>query len=237
MTTALIDADIVAYRCAASAEKEEASIAMMRTDLLMQEIISATGSTGYKAYLSGYGEDNFRRKVDPQYKANRVDVVKPIHLAACQEFLVTHWKAETVRGYEADDAMGMSQTAETVICSIDKDMLQVPGYHYNFVKKEFKQVTEDEGLKAFYTQTLVGDRADNVFGVAGIGPVKAAKLLDSLLPQEYYKACLTLYLDDKERLHSNCKLLWIWRSPGDVWEPPVDPVAARMEEILNDQAG
>lgn len=230
MTTALIDGDIVCYRCACSAEKDPTDIALIRTDLLMQEILAATGATGYKVYISGHGEDNFRRKVDPLYKANRADLTKPAHLTACQEFLVTHWKAEVVRGYEADDAMGMSQTKETVICSIDKDMLQVPGNHYNFVKKEFKQVTDDEGLKAFYTQTLVGDRSDNVFGIAGIGPVKAAKVLDPLLPHEYYSACLTLYCGEKERFHNNCKLLWIWRSPGDVWQPPADELKTFIEE-------
>ena len=232
MTTALIDADIVAYRCAASAMKDPMDIALIRTDKLMQEILGSTGATNYKAYISGYSEDNFRRKVNPQYKANRVDVIKPDHLMACQEFLVTHWKAEIVRGYEADDAMGMAQTKDTVICSIDKDMLQVPGYHYNFVKKEFKQVTDDEGLKAFYTQTLVGDKADNVFGIYGIGPAKAAKVLDPLLPQEYYSACLTLYCGDVERFHSNCKLLWIWRSPGDIWEPPVNDLKEYLNEHL-----
>ena len=222
MTIALIDSDIVAYRCACSAEKEEQSIALMRTDILMKEIMDATGATGYKAYISGFGEDNFRRKIDLLYKDNRKDVVKPIHLAACQEFLVTHWKAEVVRGYEADDAMGMAQTGDTVICSIDKDMLQIPGFHWNFVRKEAREVTEQEGLKAFYTQTLVGDVADNVFGIHGIGPKKAAKILDPLDPSEYYQACLAMYEGDVERFHMNCKLLWIWRTFGGVWEPPME---------------
>jgi 5'-3' exonuclease len=92
----------------------------------------------------------------------------------------------------------------------------VPGNHYNFVKKLFTTVTEDQGLKAFYTQTLVGDRSDGITGVVGLGPVKAAKVLDPLLPEEYYNACKELYNDDI-RYHRNCELLWILRthkSPG-----------------------
>lgn len=216
---ALIDADIVAYRCAASAEKDDMSIALIRTELLMKEIISATDATEYKAFLSGSKETNFRYTIDPTYKANRAALVRPVHLDACKQFLVTHWKAEICTGYEADDGMGINQKPSgTVICSIDKDMLQVPGQHYNFVKKEFTQVTADQGLKSFYIQTLVGDRSDGITGVVGIGPVKAAKILDPLLPEEYYSACKAMYDGDVDRYHSNCKLLWIWREPNGTWK-------------------
>ncbi len=221
MTTALVDGDIVAYRCAASADTEEdVSIALIRVDALMQEIMAAVGATGHKVFLSGSKESNFRYKVDPQYKANRLSMVKPIYLDSCKEFLVTNWKAERCEGYEADDGMGMAQKdSGTVICSIDKDLLQVPGSHYNFVKRYHSVVTPDEGLRSFFVSTLVGDRSDNVIGVHGIGPVKAAKILEHLLPEEYYEACREVYNDDI-RYHSNCQLLWIWRKPNDLWQPP-----------------
>ena len=160
----------------------------------------------------------------PTYKANRT-APRPKHWEACRQFLVTHHKAKIVEGYEADDALGMEQRDNgTTICSIDKDMLQLPGRHYNFVRKEFYDVTPDQGLKSFYTQSLVGDTSDNIIGVPGIGPKKAAKLLDPLLPEEYYEACKNQY-DSVERFHTNCKLLWIWRKPHDVWSPPYDKVA------------
>ena len=81
---ALVDGDIVAYRCAASAEKEEISIALMRTNMMMEDIMLDTEATEFKVYLSGSKEDNFRYKVNPEYKANRKDVVRPIHLEACK---------------------------------------------------------------------------------------------------------------------------------------------------------
>lgn len=217
---ALIDGDIVCYRCAASAEMDEMATALMRSDLLMKEIMDATGATEFRVFLSGPKESNFRYKVDPQYKANRADVARPIHLDSCKHFLMVHWGAEVCTGYEADDGMGIAQKASgTVICSIDKDMLQVPGQHYNFVKKKFTQVWPDGGLKAFYMQTLIGDRSDGIRGVDGIGPIKAAKILDDRIPEEYYSVCRKLYNDD-DRYHSNCKLLWIMRSHDDVWTPP-----------------
>ena len=217
---ALIDGDIVVYRGAASAEKEEQWVALARADQMMQDILADTGSDSYSVYLTG--TDNFRREIAPSYKANRPDE-RPAHWQAVREFLVTHHKAEVCNGHEADDQLGIQQDKErgtTVICSIDKDLLQIPGRHYNFVKKTFQEVGTDEGLKHLYLQSLIGDRSDNIIGVAGIGPVKAAQALDGLLPEEWYDKCRELYNDD-ERFHLNMKLLYIWQKPNDIWQPPV----------------
>ena len=216
---ALIDGDIVVYRGAMSAEKEEQWVALARADQMIQDIIADTGATSYNVYLTG--SNNFRRDIAPSYKANRPDS-RPTHWQAVREFLVTQHKAQMCNGYEADDEMGVQQdkeTMSTVICSIDKDLLQIPGRHYNFVKKEHKVVDLDQGLKHLYLQSLIGDRSDNIIGVAGIGPVKAEQALAELLPEEWYDKCRELYNDD-ERFHLNMKLLYIWQKPNDVWEPP-----------------
>jgi hypothetical protein len=216
---ALIDGDIVVYRGAASAEKEEQWVALARADQMIQDILADTGSDSYSVYLTG--TDNFRREIAPSYKANRPDE-RPAHWQAVREFLVTHHKAEICNGHEADDQLGIQQDKErgtTVICSIDKDLLQIPGRHYNFVKKTFQEVGIDEGLEHLYLQSLIGDRSDNIIGVTGIGPVKAAQALDGLLPEEWYDKCRELYNDD-ERFHLNMKLLYIWQKPNDIWQPP-----------------
>jgi len=216
---ALIDGDIVVYRGAASAEKEEQWVALARADQMIQDILADTGATSYNVYLTGSG--NFRREIAPSYKANRPDK-RPAHWQAVREFLVTHHKAQICDGFEADDEMGVQQDKETmttVICSIDKDLLQIPGRHYNFVKKLHSVVDKDQGLKHLYLQCLIGDRSDNIIGVAGIGPVKAEQALAELLPEEWYDKCRELYNDD-ERFHLNMKLLYIWQKPNDMWELP-----------------
>ena len=216
---ALIDGDIVVYRGAMSAEKEEQWVALARADQMIQDILADTGATSYNVYLTGSG--NFRRELAPSYKANRPDS-RPTHWQAVREFLVTQHKAQICDGFEADDEMGVQQdkeTMSTVICSIDKDLLQIPGRHYNFVRKEHKVVDRDQGLKHLYLQSLIGDRSDNIIGVAGIGPVKAEQALAELLPEEWYDKCRELYNDD-ERFHLNMKLLYIWQKPNDMWEPP-----------------
>jgi hypothetical protein len=216
---ALIDGDIVVYRGAASAEEDDVWIALARADQMIQDILADTGATSYNVYLTGTG--NFRRDIAPSYKANRPDA-RPKHWEAVREFLITQHKAMMCNGYEADDEMGVQQdkeTMSTVICSIDKDLLQIPGRHYNFVKKLHSVVTPENGLKFLYMQSLIGDRSDNIIGVAGIGPVKAERALAELLPEEWYDKCRELYNDD-ERFHLNMKLLYIWQKPNDSWEPP-----------------
>jgi 5'-3' exonuclease len=251
---ALIDGDIVAYSNAASAEKwekgflislEPVEVALMRCDLQMRNILETTKADSYRLFLSG--ADNFRMTVDPEYKANRKDMVDPVHRAACKEFLVREWKAEVTEGYEADDAMGIAQDKinevtwekvgdipyikpTTIICTIDKDLNMIPGQHYSWpivrggtVVREGKlyEVSEIDGIKSFYRSLLVGDRTDNIVGVAGIGPVKAAKAIDHLeTEQEMFEVVRDLYNDD-ERLLKNGKLLWIMREEHKQWEFPL----------------
>ena len=226
---ALIDGDIVVYRGAASAETDDAWIAQSRADQMIQDILADTGATSYSVFLTGTG--NFRREIAPSYKANRPDN-RPAHWQAVREFLVTQHKAQICNGYEADDEMGVQQDkigGTTVICSIDKDLLKIPGKHYNFVKKVFQEVTPDEGLKFLYLQSLIGDRSDNIVGVPGIGPVKANQALAELLPEEWYDKCRAMYSDD-ERYHLNMQLLYIWQKPNDKWLPPTDTPPQGGEE-------
>lgn len=221
MTIALIDGDIVAYRCSAACENESLEIALIRTYDMMQNILDETEASRYKCFLSG--DNNFRYAINPDYKQNRKDKVDPIYRQACKDFLVSDWNAVVCDGYEADDALAMEQTQDTTICSIDKDLLQVPGKHYNFVKKEFYEVSEIEGLRNFYKQMLIGDSSDNVFGVRGIGKVRAATLIDCLeTEQEMIDCTLQKYCDEDEtnffvRYYMNADCLWLIRKEGETY--------------------
>jgi 5'-3' exonuclease len=219
VTIALIDADIVAYRCAASNDVEGGEeIAILRTHKLMQDILDVTESGEYRGFLTGSG--NFRKQINPEYKANRKDKPVPLWLRSCKDYLISEWKAEVCEGYEADDALGMYQTADSIICTIDKDLDQIAGKHYNFVKQEFYDVLELDGLRHFYKQLLIGDKADNIFGVVGIGKVKAAKLIDHLNDEPEMFATVSDLYDSEERLLINGQCLWIWRKENDLWQLP-----------------
>ena len=66
---ALIDGDLVLYRCAASAENDPFEIAKSRVNELLDQILVAIGATEYRFFLSG--KKNFRKAIYPEYKANR----------------------------------------------------------------------------------------------------------------------------------------------------------------------
>lgn len=227
METALIDGDIVSFASAASAEAEDVEIALLRADSFMRNILEATKSSSYKVFLSG--GDNFRYGVYPEYKANRKDMVDPRWREACKEFLVREWNAEVTDGHEADDALGIYQDASTVICSIDKDLDMIPGFHYSWpilrkgvVVREGRiyEVSEIEGLRSFYKSLLVGDRTDNILGIDGIGKVKAAKLIDPCRTEmEMFQVVRGFYHDD-DRLLMNGRCLWILREERGIWEFP-----------------
>lgn len=238
---ALIDGDIVAYNNAASAEGDPVEIALMRTDLFMRSILETTGAETYRVFLSG--ANNFRHSIYPEYKANRRDMVEPRWRQACKEFLVREWNAEVTDGYEADDALGIAQMQDreiadghllrglqTIICTIDKDLDMIPGMHYSWpivrggsIVREGKiyEVSEVEGLRSFYRSLLVGDRTDNIFGVDGIGKVKAAKAIDHLeTEEEMFERVAELYQGDMDRMLLTGKLLYIMREEHKQWEFP-----------------
>jgi len=233
---ALLDGDIISYRCACSCEKiptlqelasmglniddrdglikiEDVGVAYRRVDDLVTKILHDTSSDEYKIFISG--GDNFRLEVNPLYKANRKNLRRPAHLQACNEYLVTNWGATVTDGIEADDALGIHQTkynkegTPSTLCTIDKDLMQIPGLYYNFVKEEFTTISELEGLKFLWRQMLIGDTVDNIQGVKGIGEKGAIKYINHLSSEEdMYDVVSSLYSDEK-RLDMNYKCLKI----------------------------
>jgi DNA polymerase-1 len=179
----------------------------------------------YKAYLTG--KDNFRNEVGTilPYKGNRDPSHKPKYFKEIREYIANKYDAEIVEGQEADDAMGIYQFSRpdksTVICSIDKDMKMIPGYHYIPTTGNFFYQSMDEANEFFLWQMMVGDRVDNIPGIAGIGPVKATKILTGAGSlEEGRRAVESLYAEQygpnwKQAFDEVAQLLWIRRKEGE----------------------
>jgi 5'-3' exonuclease len=126
---------------------------------------------------------------------------------------------------EADDKLAIRQHELTeefkhkdnsVIVTLDKDLDQVIGWHYNFVKKEMYYMEQDEADLRFFKQFLTGDRIDNIQGVHGIGDKKSQKLLEDLSNKERWD-CVVEHLG-LDRAIENGHLLYMLRSDDDNFE-------------------
>lgn len=203
------------------AEQQYVNYALANTKTVLvklQEIFNKN----LKLYLTGTG--NFRHKlatIQP-YKGNRVDSHKPKYYKDITDYLLDFWDAELVHGREADDALGCAQWSvwsqgsdDTVLVSIDKDLDNIPGYHYNWRKEELYYVDLDAADRNFWKQVIVGDATDNIRGLPRCGPVFADKLLaDKQGWVEYYDAVLDAYKSkghSEEDFYENASLLWIQR--------------------------
>lgn len=224
----LIDGDIFAYRAAFSCEDKDVEDALDKLDDLIQWSIYACvleyDVEDYQVFLTGKGNFRYDIAISHEYKGNRKDVEKPQHLEAIRKHMIKAWEAVVSKGEEADDLIGIAATEggkESIVVSIDKDMLQIPCRHYNPNKKEFTVVSDFDGLKFFYTQILTGDRADNIVGLYGVGPKKAEKILaDCKTEADMYEECLHQYGGEEDRVIENARLLWLRREPDQIWEPP-----------------
>ena len=229
----LIDADILCYRIGFAANEDPVEYALHSVDVCLHDILMETGcqpleDDDYQCYLTGKG--NFRElvAVTAPYKGNRDRSARPVHYEAIRQHLIDAWGAVVVDDMEADDAIAMAHDPEeTIIVSIDKDFDQLPGVHYNFVKKQEYVVTESDATQFLYEQILTGDVADNIKGIRGIGPVKAKKILaDCETEAEMFNACVQAYEKSDETLYpmarvvENAQLLYLLRAEGDKWVVP-----------------
>ncbi|MDE5591935.1 MAG: DNA polymerase I, partial [Helicobacter sp.] len=138
---------------------------------------------------------NFRKKIDPNYKANRPEIPNDLKL---QLEVAIGWvekmgfKNISIDGYEADDVIAsINKQANNLqvnvrIISHDKDLYQLidkDTFLFNPTKKE--EIREKECLAKYGVlpkqfidfQSIVGDSTDNVPGIRGIGAKGAATLL------------------------------------------------------------
>lgn len=119
-------------------------------------------------------------------------------------------------------------SSDTIICTIDKDLKMVPGWHYNWNTDEKIFVTEIEGLRWFYTQCLTGDMTDNIKGLHGVGAKSTliSKLQDMDTEEQMFKHVHAEYVKRfgsyaDQFLLENGRLLWMLKDKEEMWEFPL----------------
>lgn len=212
-------------------QDEPAHFVLARIDEHLNMVFNNLNSRNHIMYIGGEG--NYRHDFVDDYKANRPP--RPLLYAEIRQHLIDHWDALPVHGMEADDAIGIEMTfnPDAVICTIDKDLDMIPGWHYNLNKYESYYVTEEEANLNFYCQLLTGDATDNIRGLYGIGRKKAEKHLTGCsTEEEFWRSALQLYSEReglegselRERVLGVANLIWIMREPQQLWEPPDEQI-------------
>jgi len=192
MAKIFVDADIIAYEAAAQAQFmidwDDGAGGRVYTDLpLALEVAAQTIGKivrycGPDLVLCWSGHENFRKVINPQYKANRIGKVRPTLLKEVRREMSREYPSMTEVALEADDLLSIMATAaeDTVIATIDKDLMNTPGWHFNWRRPgdDVFNVGYIEAEANFYRQILTGDPTDGYSGCPGVGPVRADKILD-----------------------------------------------------------
>lgn len=177
-----VDGDIIAYKTAAVCDTHYEGACNSIIDSTLREIATESKVHQMRIYISD--ETNFRYRVakTKPYKGNRATMTRPQFLDHCKQYLIDNYQALIVHDHEADDAIATDMIVNGAShCGIDKDMLQIPGRHYNYIKKIWIDVTPDEAEMTLWRQVLMGDVSDNVPGLPRVGEGKAFDTIQSAL--------------------------------------------------------
>lgn len=190
--TLLIDGDLLVYRFSFTNEHkvtwdEETTSEWSDPEMAKHDIDQyidcmlrkMTSCTDVAIALSN---GSFRYDVLDTYKHNRKYTKRPLLLDPLRKHLRRCYRVKSKRGLEADDILGILATRypdKYVVASIDKDLRQIPGRHYNWLTGRKTVITEEQADYFFYMQVLTGDSTDGYRGCPGIGKGKATKILDA----------------------------------------------------------
>lgn len=133
------------------------------------------GTSDFHGFL-GEG-DSFRVELSTvlEYKGNRKELIRPVHLDAVAEYIEKKYKAEIVTGLEADDHCVIEcHENDNILVGVDKDYY---GCHVNYLNMNQELITNGNqfgeihlntkgdvkgfGDMFFYFQVASGDAIDN----------------------------------------------------------------------------
>ncbi len=118
-----------------------------------------------------------------------------------------------------------------ISCSNDKDFKQNPGFYldinkwttsfsdlFGYISYDISKGFDGRGFLFFCAQMLMGDVADNIGGVKGIGPKKTYNILNGCetYQEAWWFVCNTYKEKDmcEQEIKTNATLLWLTKEPG-----------------------
>ena len=205
---AVIDADIILYKACLVSEEEVdwgndqwilwSNLNLVKTVIDDQVDLIVEEMEADRSLLCFSDVNNFRKDVNPEYKANRRGTRKPMCFKPALQYCKDTYPYRIFENLEADDTIGIIGTTENendyVIVSEDKDLLTIPGLHWDLKLKRLYRIEEEEADFNFYKQTLMGDTVDNYKGCPKVGSVTAEKILNEAKGEDLWQTVVNKYL-------------------------------------------
>jgi len=184
----LFDADSLVYSSCCNVETIEEAIGKF-DEVFMSIANRLEDNYDVKEYIFfNNSRGNFRKVLDKNYKANRLNVELPPLLNEMHELVTVLYDSKKTYGMETDDIVAkywykLSNEFgrdNVLIISIDKDYKQLPAliYNYHYKHRCIYDISEKQALYNFYEQMIIGDGADNVNYCKGYGKVYASKIFN-----------------------------------------------------------
>jgi DNA polymerase-1 len=220
--------------------------------------------TDISVILSGPG--NYRNALAKRfpYKGNRDADHKPYWYQSIRDYLTGSWGARVVSGREADDECSIiawsylnaeheCTTDASVdangwvrlralpagaycVATIDKDLDQIPGLHYNYLKSVHYDQTPDAAELFFWQQCLSGDATDGIPGCYRIGEARAKRIISESAGLSYWDSVVAEYAESTKRKGcpylvsdaaavalETARLVYLQQVEGELWNPPPEP--------------
>ena len=213
----LFDADSLVYSSCCNVETIEEAIGKF-DEVFMSIANRLEDNYDVKEYIFfNNSRGNFRKVLDKNYKANRLNVELPPLLNEMHELVTVLYDSKKAYGMETDDIVAkywykLSNEFgrdNVLIISIDKDYKQLPAliYNYHYKHRCIYDISKSQALYNFYEQMIIGDGADNVNYCKGYGKVYASKIFNGC--KTHYQFTKKTYELFRKIYKSKAKLKYI----------------------------
>ena len=159
-------------------EPEPFSLVSNAVDGMFSKVMYQLKTKNYSAYIGEGKSFRVERSTILEYKGQRKDTLKPLHLEEVSNYLIKKYSPEVVTYYEADDRVVMDayRNKSKCVVGVDKDYFgcDVLFFNANQVDKGIQDCSglgslylnakgevKGIGRMFFYHQVLSGDSSDN----------------------------------------------------------------------------
>lgn len=191
--------------------------------------------------FSGKSSNTFRYHlaIQKKYKGDR-KAEEPF-VVECMNAMVDEIMKQYVgilfNDLEADDVVCMLQNKHTYIHSKDKDLKQVPGWHYDRETHNLINISADEAVRFLAMQLITGDSTDAICGIEGFGPKKAEAILKGVSTNNLISAVYKEYrkkygiIKGTDLFASNWQLIKMRENHGEYFKQKYHSAFSLLESI------